>query len=365
MKRMAIGASGPQISKLISMDRLPLVQDSRSRERSPFPNPEHSLLIYDGVLAKISREFRAWSMRYHLRYEVKSGESLKDVRRFPRHLEKLTELSRELAPREMVVVAAGGGSVGDFAGFFASVFRRGVRLVHIPTTWLAAIDSSHGGKTALNAGNVKNVVGTFYPAEKVLLVQSLFLVQPDERIMDAMGELGKIALIDGGLWVHRLERTRLRDGDLLWSFLKPAIQAKLKIVTQDPYESNGLRQTLGLGHTIGHVLESAYRWSHGHAVGQGLFFDLEFSEKKGLLSMTDKERAMKLLTGKLGLKPERPPRKMAAHRFRELVLRDRRKTGRHGITYVFLRQIGRVERDVVPVNEIVKEARRQGWIEKE
>ena len=113
--------------------------------------------------------------------------------------------------------------------------------------------------------------------------------------MDALGELAKIAFIDGGPWVRTLELSKLHGSRLLWKFLKPAIQAKMKVVRKDPREEKGLRQVLNLGHTMGHVLEASLGLSHGAAVAQGLFFALEFSHQRRALKDASFERAMSLM----------------------------------------------------------------------
>lgn len=334
------------------------------RGASALPDPSNTVVIFDRRLLRISPEFREWLKPYRYRYPVQAGEGLKDLRDFSNHVQKLVKLSQPLAPRSMTVLAVGGGSVGDFAGFFASIYKRGVRLVHVPSTWLAAIDSAHGGKTALNVGDVKNVVGSFYPAERVILIESLLLRQPEDRIADAMGELGKIALIDGGAWVRSLEKTSLSGAKLLWKFLKPAIEAKLRVVSQDPKEQTGVRQILNLGHTVGHVCEMVLRMSHGVAVAQGLFFALEFSFKRGLLSEKENERAWRLLVSKLGLFPSLPSRKISARVFAEILKQDKKKSSPSDVTYIFLRRIGQAERDSIAFDEILGEAQRQGWVAK-
>lgn len=342
---------------------LPVLPKPGRRGQAVF-DPAHTLLIYDERLPRVSRAVASWIRKFPHRYPVASGEKLKDVRRLPAHVEKLAKISAPLSPRTMTVVALGGGSVGDFAGFFASIFKRGVRLVHIPSTWLAAIDSSHGGKTALNVAGAKNQIGTFYPADAVVLVREVLRAQPEERVKDAMGEFGKVALLDGGAWVRDLERSRLNGEDLLWKFLKPAIESKLKVVARDPKEQTGHRQILNLGHTVGHVIEAALGVSHGVAVGQGLFFALEFSERLGLISSRDMDRALRLLSTQLGLTPELPRKPIAASRFKDLLLQDKKKSGRSDVTFIFLRGFGKPERRSVPIRELVDEGRRQGWVAK-
>src|SRR5438445_1275287 len=158
-----------------------------------FPAPkklgEELLLIYDDVLPKKSAEFKKWMKQIPLRYAVQAGEGLKSIDLFPEHISKITALCEKASVRKLTIVVVGGGSVGDFGGFVASILKRGVRLVHLPSTWLAAIDSAHGGKTALNVGGAKNQIGTFYPATEVVLVKSLLLSQPPARTFEGFAEL--------------------------------------------------------------------------------------------------------------------------------------------------------------------------------
>lgn len=323
---------------------------------------DRSLVIYDRRLERAVPGFKKLISKFQYRYPVVSGEALKELRVFPSHAEKLLEMTRAVSPRDLTIVAIGGGSVGDFAGFFASVFKRGVALAHVPSTWLAAIDSSHGGKTALNAGDHKNQIGTFHPAHVTVLVRSLLMGQPDERVRDAFGELAKIAMIDGRPWVRELESSKLEGGALLWKFLAPAIQAKLRVVSRDPRETSGMRQILNLGHTIGHVLESELGWSHGFAVAQGLFFAIEFSARERLLPEAQADRALRLLSEKFGFKPELPGRALSARRLEEGLRQDKKRSGKDAVTFVFLRRLGLAERKSVSLAALVAEARRQGWV---
>ncbi len=320
---------------------------------------QNTLVIYDRVLEKVSAEFRGWVRKYPARYGVASGEGLKDIDAFPVHLKKLAQLSATFPARKMTVLAIGGGSVGDFAGFFASIYKRGVRLIHVPSTWLAAIDSSHGGKTALNVAGAKNQIGTFYPAAQVVLIRSLLASQPRALIEDAMGELGKIALIDGGAWTKKLETSKLRSEDLLWAFLKPAILAKLKVVAKDPRETSGIRQILNLGHTVGHVIEAELGLSHGAAVGQGLYFALDFSEKRGYLKPREADRARRLLFEVMEIQPHPVP--IRAKCFVDLVAKDKKSAAAGEVTFIFLEKWGRTRRESVAVSSILEEAKRQGW----
>ena len=355
---MAKGA----LSGLIFMDRCPRGIRGWQRFAGTVADPESSVLIYDRKLEEISPEFRAFLKKFPRHYGVRSGESLKDAHKFLGHCGKLIALAGGLSPRSMTVVAVGGGSVGDFAGVFASLYKRGVRLVHVPTTWLAAIDSAHGGKTALNWRGVKNQLGTFHPAESVVLIRSLLETQPASRALDAMGELAKIALLDGGSWVKKLERSRATGGALLWEFLKPAIEAKLKIVARDPREILGHRQLLNFGHTYGHVMEAAYGWSHGRAVSQGLFHAIELGVSLGEMSPDQGLRAIEMLETKFGLEREQPRKAISSRRFRELLLQDKKRSSANDVTFVFLKGMGRAKRAGVPVDDLLAFAQSRGWV---
>lgn len=319
-----------------------------------------TLLIYDRKLEKVSPEFKSFAREFAVRYPVDSGETLKDIEAFPKHVKALSDLAVELPPRKMTVLVAGGGSVGDFAGFFASVYKRGVKLVHMPTTWLAAIDSAHGGKTALNVAGVKNQIGTFYPAAKVVMVKSLLESQPEERVLDGLGELAKIALIDGGAWVSKLERSNFKGAELIWAGLKPAIEAKMKVVSSDPEEKLGLRQVLNLGHTLGHVLEAHEGVSHGEAVGQGLFFAIELSHSLNVLKDNDLNLSLSLL-GRFGLMRARPSKPVSSRQLESYLLKDKKRDAAKAVTFILLKKIGKTERRSLPISQLVVEAKSQGW----
>jgi 3-dehydroquinate synthase len=324
--------------------------------------PEQTLLIHDRRLESAVPGFKKAVKGFRFRYSVHSGEELKSLQKFPEHVRKLMKLSESLSPRQMTIVAIGGGSVGDFAGFFASVYKRGVSLVHVPSTWLAAIDSSHGGKTALNAGGLKNQIGTFYLAEQTILVRSLLQEQPEERVLDAMGEFAKTVLFDGSRWTREIENSSLEGGALLWKFLKPSIESKMRVVARDPHELKGERQILNLGHTMGHVFESKFGWLHGQAVAQGLFFALEYSENEGLLSKAQHDRALRLMSERMGITPVRPKKLLTASEVETALLQDKKRSGTGKITFIFLRRFGKAERRSIPISALVREARRQGWV---
>jgi 3-dehydroquinate synthase len=311
--------------------------------------------------------FRAWIRRFPVRYAVDAGEGLKELRNLPQHIEKILEKTQDISPGRLTIVAMGGGSVGDFSAFVASILKRGVGLVHIPTTWLAAIDSSHGGKTALNVAGAKNQVGTFYPASRIVIIKNVLDTLPSSRSQEALAELGKMALIDGGSWVKTLMRERnhkTNPSTILWKYAKYAIQAKYRVVEKDPYEKRGYRQILNFGHTLGHVIEAARGVSHGTAVAQGLFFALDWSFDLGLCTRDSYLKSRTFLTETLGIEDKNTSLlRVSRVEARDLLKRDKKVLADGRLHFIYLRRPGRVERIEVTLKNLLVEGRRQGRIQ--
>lgn len=181
-------------------------------------------------------------------------------------------LDRKLQ-KDGTVVAVGGGCVGDTAGFAVSIYKRGVKLLHVPTTLVAQIDSSIGGKTALNLGFVKNAVGTFYDADT--LIDTAFLdTLPKKELANGQGELLKYRMLSA-------EIDDVFHGGNLTDTVKACADYKLQICTRDPFDQN-VRHLLNFGHTVGHALELSCKLPHGEAVANGLFYETALAYKLGL-----------------------------------------------------------------------------------
>ncbi|MDB2426206.1 hypothetical protein N9W41_01540, partial [bacterium] len=250
------------------------------------------------------KEMASWLKSFNSVYKVTGGENLKNFSHLESHLNKILKIKD--FQKETAIIAVGGGSVGDFAGFVASVLRRGVGLVHIPTTWLAAIDSSHGGKTALNFKTHKNQIGSFYQAHHVFLCKSVLLnITNKELLFCALGELFKMALLEGGVFYRDLVKVDFtkyspeKMSKLMLKYLKPAVEAKYKVVKKDPRDKYQ-RHILNLGHTIGHVIELNKKVNHGVAVAKGTRFATEWSARKKLLSNTKKNEILSFLDVNFG-----------------------------------------------------------------
>lgn len=321
------------------------------------------LLIYDEILPTKSAAFKSWMRGFSLTYGVRAGESLKAVEGFSTHIARIVKLCEKTSSRGLTVVVVGGGSVGDFGGFVASILKRGVRLVQMPSTWLSAIDSAHGGKTALNVGSAKNQIGTFYPADKVVLCRSLLMAQPEARSFEGFGELLKIALLEGGSLWNSLSKEYELSAATMWKYLSKAIRAKNKIVAKDPQEKTGYRHILNLGHTMGHVLEVYYDLPHGVAINYGLDFALRWSVHKRLMKPAEYEKFLRASVAGYLLSPVRDGlfrvNASLLKEFKTLLLNDKKKTQAQSLRFVFLKKPGQsVIRDVT-VDELLMEICRQ------
>lgn len=348
-------------TKVEFLKKLP--SEARLAEALGF-RPEKILIIYDKRLQS-NDAIRRWLKEFPLTYAVSSGEKLKDVYTFSSHLKKIFKLITPFSTRSLCVVGLGGGSVGDFAGFLSSVMKRGVPLVHIPSTLLAAMDSAHGGKTALNVGEFKNQIGSFYPADAVLIVKSLFEGLPALQIQSASGELAKMALLAGGKLYQRFQEEFTMDLESVWTLLPDVIEAKYKVVELDPFEKTGERQVLNFGHTLGHALESYYGLAHGVAVGEGLIFALKWSEHQGYLRGEDPRILVTLLEERLGFlgpkKFAKAKRAMSRSRLAKLVAEDKKTTDTRHVSFIFLEKTGVPFRKVVTLESLLTETQRQGW----
>jgi 3-dehydroquinate synthase len=207
--------------------------------------------------------------------------------------------------RDSRLVAFGGGSVGDLAGFVAGAFLRGVEYVHVPTTLLAQVDASIGGKTGVNLPEAKNSVGLLYHPRATVCDTELLTTLPVRELRSGLFEIVKIAVVSDADLFRRLEDDlgSLMSGDpeLLGEVVGAAAAAKIRIVERDPTEL-GQRKLLNFGHTLAHALEAALSYEelrHGEAVGYGMLFALELAVERGLLE-GEAERVRRLVGG-LGL----------------------------------------------------------------
>ncbi len=343
------------------------MQASRPTSKLKFKNDlpkstafgDSAILIYDGIFDRQVLT-KKWIQTFERKYSVRSGEKLKNIDTFPKHIKSILKLAQGLPTQEITLVVLGGGSVGDFAGFVASILKRGVRLVQIPSTWLAAVDSAHGGKTGLNVSKIKNQIGTFYPADEIYLIKSILKTQPEARVVEAFGEIIKISLLEGqGLW-REGQKLKSISSDYYWKLLPQMIEAKYRIVQRDPQERLGIRHLLNLGHTVGHVWESQLKIPHGLAVLLGVAFAVEWSFARGL--MNSKIYYEIRLSGMGSYLPDRFELKKLLRKIKQpqkFLLQDKKISTNRKIRYVFVKSPGRPVIESVSVQELIAEMARQ------
>jgi 3-dehydroquinate synthase len=210
------------------------------------------------------------------------------------------KLSEKKFTRDTLIIAIGGGTVGDLAGFIASTYMRGLPVIHIPTTLLAAVDSSVGGKTAINFGETKNLIGTFYQPELVLIDTEFLKSLPIRELISGCGEIIKYSyLTDEKLYNDLLLKYNLilkKDFSSLNNVITECIKIKSSVVSSDEKEISGVRKILNFGHTFAHSFEinSGYKLAHGLAVISGIISALYLSYTKGLINKTKLDQMIEL-----------------------------------------------------------------------
>lgn len=199
--------------------------------------------------------------------------------------------------KETVIVASGGGACLDAAGFAASILLRGVKLIFIPTTLLAMVDASIGGKTAINSHHIKNAIGTFYPADHIV-IYPLFLKTLDNSLWnEGFAEIVKLSLVSDRDFYSYLEASqelwKQKEPHFIESIIRKAIEGKLSIVKREEVDQ-GIRHILNFGHTIGHALESYFNYTvaHGICVSLGMVAELFLSKKLTALNEKEHERVL-------------------------------------------------------------------------
>ena len=253
---------------------------------------------------------------------LRAGEGAKSLKT----LEKLSRHSTSLK-RGARILALGGGTIGDVATVFAHLHKRGAELIHVPTTLLAAVDSSIGGKGAINVGGVKNTAGVFHYATEIWHCEEFFKTLTAAQIREGLNESLKIQLTCGREPIDAADLQRARA-------------LKLKICREDPYELTGTRVVLNFGHTIGHAIESLsdFRIRHGAAVGLGILCALDVGAALGIGSpdlirhLSDSDDSRKTLSRLL--------RNVEFKELRTILSADKKGASAESINMVLLKEVG-------------------------
>jgi 3-dehydroquinate synthase len=274
--------------------------------------------------------------------ELPDGEQFKDWQ----HLNLIFDaLMRHRIERGETLVALGGGVIGDMAGFAAACYQRGMRFVQMPTTLLAQVDSSVGGKTAINHPLGKNMIGAFHQPVAVLIDLDMLKTLPDRELSAGLAEVIKYGcILDAGFldWLEaHMEDLRSRHPDALAYAILRSCQLKAEVVASDERES-GRRAILNFGHTFGHAIEagSGYgRWLHGEAVGCGMVLAAELSARLGGIdaAQRDRIRSLVLRAGLPVVPPDWPAEVYLGHMAHD------KKTSSGDIRYVVLRSMGHAD----------------------
>lgn len=261
-----------------------------------------------------------------------------------------TALLEKKFSRNATLIALGGGVIGDMGGFAAACYQRGIPFIQIPTTLLAQVDSSVGGKTGVNHALGKNMIGAFYQPQAVIADTIVLDTLDDRQFSAGLAEVIKYGLIADAeffVWLeNNAQKLVVRNKEALAYAIEKSCATKARIVGEDEFES-GVRATLNLGHTFGHAIETGTGYGeylHGEAVAIGMCQAAELSRRLGWLNEADVERIMAVL--KQVSLPVTPPKNMSTARYIELMAVDKKNID-GAIRVIALESIGKAS---LPIN---------------
>lgn len=290
------------------------------------------------------------------------GEKEKNYKNYIKILEKALEVG---LTRKDVIVGIGGGVIGDIAGYAASTYMRGIDYIQIPTTLLSMVDSSVGGKTAIDLAGVKNVVGTFYQPKAVFININFLKTLDKKQYFSGIGEILKYAFIEDNCnYKHALflfeyltlccDKLLNKDPMTLMRVIEYSLNLKIAVVNQDEKEQN-LRKILNFGHTFGHALEAKggfKKFTHGEAVVQGMFFIFKYAYTKNLITYSYYRLANELLE-KYCFKPIDYKKKYQPEELLELMKKDK-KASIDKITFIVPIEKKKVKEVKLALSEIIE-----------
>jgi shikimate kinase/3-dehydroquinate synthase len=315
-------------------------------------NPTGVAVLVDGNLASLSPRVAALVAALSARLprvrqlNLAPGESAKNLAQIERTCQWMAEYGYD---RGAAVVGVGGGAATDHAGFAASIYLRGISFALVPTTLLAMVDASVGGKTGVDLPAGKNLVGAFHQPRAVVADLGFLDTLPAREQAAGMAEVVKAGLIADAALFERIERESALDRELLAELITAAVRVKAEVVTEDERES-GRRAILNFGHTLGHALEaeSAYALLHGEAVSLGMVAALTIGQARGVTEPALVPRAIRLLA-RLGLPVDVNGRINGQVLARIEVDKKRRSDG---VKFVFVPRPGDAVVVEVPLDEI-------------
>lgn len=295
---------------------------------------------------------------------LKDGEKEKNYKNYLKILDFANKINLN---RDDFFIAIGGGVVGDITGFVASTYKRGTRYIQIPTTLLSMIDSSVGGKTAINMGDVKNVIGSFWQPCAVFINLNFLKTLDERQYNSGLGEMIKYAFIEDDcgystpLYIFEYmllscEKILQRDFVSLSRLIEYCLNLKISVVQQDEKE-NGLRKILNFGHTIAHALESKTKYkkfTHGEAVITGITYMLNWAYMQNYITYSYYKLGIDLLT-KYNFKSEVKLRKyLSPDEFLYFIKKDKKTTNENQITFIVPHEKKHVKELKISVPDILK-----------
>ncbi len=316
--------------------------------------------VWKHLGSRIEKNFRGVHRATILFDDREAAKNLSTVERACR------QLVRAGADRRALLVAVGGGVVGDVAGFVAASYARGIGLVHIPTTLVAQVDSAIGGKTGVNLPEGKNLVGAFYPPKLVIADPDLLRTLPLREFRSGLYEIIKYGVIGDAILFRflekKMEKLLRREPATLDFAISRSVAQKARVVSLDEHES-GLREILNFGHTFAHALESVTRYRkylHGEAVAWGMVAASKLAVAIGMLSARDSERLIRLIArvGPLPPWPNASPTRLI------VAMQADKKTRAGRLRFVLPERIGKVrcgvEADAQALAQVLREAATSG-----
>jgi 3-dehydroquinate synthase len=295
--------------------------------------PETAIVVSDDEVASRYGKFLPRRM-----VTFAAGEKQKNLRVFQSLAEQILALRPD---RQTMIVALGGGVVGDMAGFLAATILRGVPLIQIPTTLLAMVDSSIGGKVGVDTEAGKNLVGAFKPADHVLVSVSVLASLPRRQVINGMAEVWKYGFIGNRPSLDLLAMHRVESGeDVPTELLLACMEHKKRVVEEDEFETAGLRATLNFGHTIGHAIEKVLGYEHllhGEAIAIGMVLESQLGERLGVTPAHTTQYIRNAL-GKQGLPTDWEERRNSERLLR--AMRSDKKATNGSLAFSLLTQLG-------------------------
>jgi len=282
-----VGKGSSKYEVIISKNAL-----TKSNLAPQIKSSKNILIVTDsGIPKKYIKELRTKisNNKNIYTHELPQGETSKSANEYLNLLEKLAKLKFD---RSDLMIALGGGMVGDITGFTAASYLRGIDFIQIPTSLLAQVDSSVGGKTAINIERGKNLVGAFYNPKLVLISTSFLETLSNNQFRSGLGEIVKYSLLGNkkirSILENNSKEIQKKDPIVMENLISESIKTKAKIVTKDEKE-NGIRAILNLGHTFGHAIEAFKKYkgiTHGQAVIYGIQIIARISYLEGLIDQS-------------------------------------------------------------------------------